>query len=41
MLAIIWRLLKQQVLLPQQIVLFALQEETFGDVLEAQQNIGA
>src|SRR4029453_10471399 len=35
------KFLKQQVLLPQQIVLFALQEETFGDVLDAQQNIGA
>jgi hypothetical protein len=35
------KLFKQYVLLPQEIVLFALQDETFGDVFDAEQNIGA
>jgi hypothetical protein len=32
---------KQYFLLPQEIILFALQDETFGDVLDTEQNIGA
>ena len=35
------KLFKQYVLLPQEIILFALQDETFGDVLDTEQNIGA
>jgi hypothetical protein len=35
------KLFKQYVLLPQEIILFALQDETFGDVLDTEQNIDA